>query len=166
MKWRKPETARQKERRINGVKDGAKRRARGKGRHASLKKRREEEKRKDGVKVGRAKGVSEGKKEEGKRRDEGAGRGCEESKPERENTERDDAADAEQKLSPSPSGFAAARRGAFHPPFEPRATHHPRRRSLRPSRATTKPPTLTPGSMSQCICSRKQRPRSAFETPP
>lgn len=38
--------------------------------------------------------------------------------------------------------------------------------SLRPSRATTKPPTLTPGSMSQCICSRKQRPRSAFETPP
>ena len=38
--------------------------------------------------------------------------------------------------------------------------------SLRPSRATTKPPTLTPGSMSQCICSRKQRPRSTFETPP
>lgn len=73
------------------------------------------------------------------------GRGCEERKVGRERgMEREDAADAEQKLSPSPSGFAAARRGAFHPPFEPRATHHPRRRSLRPSRATTKPPYTNP----------------------
>lgn len=71
--------------------------------------------------------------------------GCEERKVGRERgMEREDAADAEQKLSPSPSGFAAARRGAFHPPFEPRATHHPRRRSLRPSRATTKPPYTNP----------------------
>lgn len=60
-------------------------------------------------------------------REEGMGKG-DGNRERTERIEREDAADAEQKLSPSPSGFAAARRGAFHPPFEPRPTHHPRRR--------------------------------------
>lgn len=118
------------ERRRQGDGKRARHRARGKGKHARAGRR--EGKGGEGGGTG-VKVVSGGRERKSE------GRGEEEGRMERE-----DAADAEQKLSPSPSGFAAARRGAFHPPFEPRATHHPRRRSLHPSRATTKPPYTNP----------------------